>query len=460
MLTSQLHKLSIPFGPMYYFISKNSYSKNRSTKIEHSTCAGDELNPLFYFCVVITVMEKIKLGILREEKVPHDRRVPFTPEQCSVILKEFKNVEIYIQPCDYRCYTNQEYLDAGITVREDISGCDVLMGVKEVPKEKLVESKKYFFFSHTIKKQPHNRELLKTILKKNIQLIDYECLVDLHDNRVIGFGRFAGIVGAYNGLMAYGKKYNLFDLKPADHCYDKKEVFKQLEKANLPNIKIVVTGGGRVANGASETLGAMNIRKVTPYEFLNYTFREAIYVQLHSQDYYVAKDNSPFSAYEFHHHPDQFRCAFSDSTSFAAQTDLLIHCTFWDPRAEILFTKARMRDPDFRISVIADVTCDLNGSIPSTTQASTIEDKFYGYDPMIEKITEAFGKNAITIMAIDNLPCELPRDSSDGFGKHLIERVLPSLLGEDKDGLINRGTITSGGQLRERFSYLDDYIKD
>jgi hypothetical protein len=202
----------------------------------------------------------------------------------------------------------------------------------------------------------------------------------------------------------------------------------------------------------------MNIRKVTPYEFLNYTFREAVYVQLHSEDYYVAKDHSPFSPYDFHHNPENYRCTFSDNNSYASMTDLLIHCTYWDPKADVLFTKKRMRDPDFRISVIADVTCDMNGSIPSTTKATTIEDKFYGYEPMSEQIVAPFKREAITVMSIDNLPCELPRDASDGFGKHLIERVLPALFGKD-EGLIERATIAKDGKLTERFSYLSDYVK-
>ncbi|MFI5220405.1 MAG: NAD(P)-dependent oxidoreductase [Bacteroidia bacterium] len=403
-------------------------------------------------------MTLIKAGIIREEKIPHEKRVALTPDQCKLILQEYRNVEITVQPCDYRCYTNDEYTAAGIVLKEDVSHCDALFGIKEVPLAKLIPQKKYLFFSHTVKQQPHNRQILKTILDKKIQLIDYECMVDKNDNRVIGFGRFAGIVGAYNGLMAYGKKYNLFELKPAHLCHDKKELYAQTDQVRLPNIKIVVTGSGRVANGACETMGAMNIRRVTPYEFLNYTFREAVYTQLHSEDYYVAKDKSPFSAYEFHHHPEDFTCTFSDSNSYTTMCDLLIHCTYWDPRADILFTKSRMRDPDFRTSVIADVTCDLNGSIPSTTRLTTIENKFCGYDPITELMIDPFDKKAITMMAIDNLPCELPRDSSEGFGKHLFERVLPSLFGNDNDGLIERASITKDGKLTERFGYLKDYV--
>ncbi len=402
-------------------------------------------------------MKKIKLGIIREEKVPHDKRVPFTPEQCEQIIRDFPNVDLVVQPSEWRCFKQEEYESRGIAISEDMSDCDVLMGIKEVPADKLVPGKRYLFFSHTIKKQAHNRKLMQAFISKKITMIDYECLVDKNDNRIIGFGRYAGIVGAYNGIMAYGLRYGLFQLKPAHLSHDKKEIFQELKKISLPNIKIVITGGGRVANGACETMGAMNLRKVTPYEFLNYTFREPVYVQLHSEDFYESKDKSPYSSWDFHHHPESYRCYFSDPNSYAAVTDLLIHATFWDPGADILFSKARMRDPDFRISVIADVTCDMNGSIPSTTRTSKIDDKFYGYDPMTEEIVEPFKPSAITVMAVDNLPCELPRDASDGFGKHLLERVLPALLAQDKDHLLERASITADGKLMPRFQYLQEY---
>jgi len=402
-------------------------------------------------------MQEISLGLIREEKIPHDKRAAFTPAQCRLVMQEYPHVKIFIQPSGFRSFSDSEYKKEGVELSEDMSKCDILMGIKEVPPEILIPRKTYLFFSHTIKKQPHNQKLLKTVLEKKIRLIDYECLVDESDNRIIGFGRYAGIVGAYNAIMAYGLKYKLFELKPAHLSRDKKEIFRELEKATLPNIKIVVTGGGRVANGACETMGAMSMRKVTPYEFLNYTFREPVYVQLHSEHYYQSRDHSPFSNFDFHHRPEDFRCTFSDMNSFATMTDVLIHCSYWDPRAEKLFSKQRMRDPDFRISVIADISCDINGSIPSTTRTTTIENKFSGYDPITEKETDPFSKNAITSMAIDNLPCELPRDSSEGFGKHLIERVMPSLLGKDS-GLIDRATIARDGKLTERFSLLSDYV--
>lgn len=396
----------------------------------------------------------MKIGIIREGKVPHDKRVPFTPDQCVQILKNFPQTQIVVQPSPFRCYSDAEYLDAGITVDENISECDFLLGVKEVPVEELIPGKSYSFFSHTIKKQVHNKKLIRALLDKKITMVDYECLVDTEGNRVIGFGRFAGIVGAYNGIMGYGEMYKLFKLKPANESHDKKELFEGLSKIGIPNIKIIITGGGRVAHGAEETMGAMNIRKVTPYEFLNYSFREPVYVQLHSHDYHESTLKKPFSKFDFYNHPEQFISTFG---KYSTKCDVLIHCAFWDPKAPVLFTKKEMRDPGFHISMIADVTCDLNGSIPSTTKSTTIENKFYGYNPITESIEEPFKPGTITVMAIDNLPCELPRDASEGFGKHLFERVLPEIIGGDQRGLIKRATICKNGALMPRFEYLKEY---
>ncbi|MDQ3051036.1 MAG: NAD(P)-dependent oxidoreductase [Bacteroidota bacterium] len=396
----------------------------------------------------------MKIGIISEGKVPHDKRVTFTPDQINQLKTDFPGAEFVIQPSPYRCYSDHEYQQAGILLQEDMSDCDMLMGVKEVPNDQLLEGKQYSFFSHTIKKQPHNQHLIKALLAKKITMVDYECLVDTEGNRVIGFGRFAGIVGAYNGLMGYGEMYKLFKLKPAHLSHDKKELFNGLSQIGIPNIKIIITGGGRVAHGAEETMGAMNIRKVTPYEFLNYSFREPVYAQLHSHDYYEAKDGSPFSKFDFYNNPSEF---VSNFTRYAAKCDVLIHCAYWDPNAPTLFSTKQMSDPEFHISMIADVTCDLNGSIPSTTRATTIDDKFYGYNPITGEIEEPFRQGTITVMAIDNLPCELPRDASEGFGKHLMERVMPEVLGSDKSGMIERATICKAGKLMPRFEYLSDY---
>jgi len=395
-----------------------------------------------------------KIGIIKEGKTPPDRRVPFTPEQCKHIIEFFPGTEVVVQSSPVRTIKDEEYTKAGIKVVNDLNDCDIIFGIKEVPLKELIPNKKYFFFSHTIKKQPHNKELLQTILKNKIQLIDYECLTDEEFNRILGFGHYAGIVGAYNGILGYGLKYNLFKTKRAVECHDEKELTEELKNINLPNLKIIVTGNGRVANGAIELLGLLHIRRITPYEFTHYTFREPTYTQLDSFNYNERIDGTPWNWNDFLKYPEKFRSTFMKYTRWC---DLLIHCSFWDPRAPKLFSTEEMRSPNFGISVIADVACDINGSIPSTTKASTIAEPFYGYDLKTEKITEPFANNVITVMAVDNLPCELPRDASEDFGKELIDKVLPSLLVQDETNLIERGSITKDGKLMERFSYLNDY---
>ncbi len=399
-------------------------------------------------------MSHLRIGVLREEKVPHDLRVPLTPLECSELLRQYPDIELFIQPSPIRCYADDEYAAFGLTIQEDVSSCDILLGVKEVPAAKLIPGKKYLFFSHTVKKQPHNQQLMKALIEKKIEMIDYETLTDHEHNRIIGFGRYAGIVGAYNGIRAYGRRYDLFHIKPAYKCRDRAELEEELKRVKLPNIKIIVTGGGRVANGVIETLGALKIRKVTAYEFLHHSFREPVYAQLHSKDYHDAIDGSSWTLKDFYEHPENYFSTFKPFTKWA---DLLITAHFWDPRSPKLFTEDDMRSPGFHIAVIADITCDINGSVPSTIKSSTIAEPFYGYNPHTGKIETAFSKSAITVMAVDNLPCELPRDSSDGFGRDLVERVLPALIDGDPEGIIKRAAICKEGNLCPAFEYLSDY---
>lgn len=399
-------------------------------------------------------MQKIKIGVLREEKNPPDKRVPLTPLICSELTRRYTNIDIVVQPSKIRCYGDEEYTAFGVTLQEDLSDCDVLMGVKEVPSEKLIANKKYFFFSHTIKKQAHNRKLMKALIDKKVQMIDYETLTDKHHNRIIGFGRYAGVVGAYNGILGYGLKYDLFRLKPAHLCRDRAEMEEELKRVKLPNIKIALTGGGRVANGVIETLSALRIRKVTADEFLTMSFREPVYCQLNPRDYVERPNDHNFDLNDFFKNPEHFISKFG---AFTKVTDLYMSAHYWDPRSPKMFNEADMDQPDFRMSVIADITCDVDGSVPTTIRSSTITQPFYGYNIKEHKEDLPFNKDTICIMAVDNLPCELPRDSSDDFGKDLTERVLPYLFEKDEDKVIERATICKDGKLTEYFSYLKDY---
>jgi len=400
-------------------------------------------------------MKSIKLGIIREGKTPPDKRVPFTPAQAEEIEQRYPHVKVIVQHSSVRAFKDTEYSDLGLEVKEDLSDCDVLMGIKEVQIPDLIANKTYLFFSHTIKKQPYNKKLLQEILKKNIQLIDYETLKDKLGNRLVAFGRFAGIVGAYNGLLTYGKRYNKFVLRRAFECFDINDLKIELRKVELPPIKIVLTGAGRVAKGAMETLDTAGIRKVSIDDYLSKTFDGPVYVQLSSADYHVRKEGGHFNRDEFHKNPERYNSTFN---RFTKVTDILLAGAYWNPKAPVLFTKEDMQQPEFRIKVIADITCDINGSVPSTVRASTIVDPLYDYDPFSETDKPALSSDKhITVMAVDNLPCELPRSASEEFGRDLIDRILPALVIRDVDGVIKRGTITKDHQLAENFIYLSDY---
>lgn len=399
----------------------------------------------------------IKIGLIKEGKNPPDKRVAFTPLQAEEIQQRFPKVKVICQQSEFRCFKDSEYAKLGIEVKSDVGDCDILMGIKEVPIDLLVDNKTYLFFSHTIKKQPYNRKLLQAILKKNIRLIDYEGLKDTQGNRLVAFGRFAGIVGAYNGLWTYGKRYQLFSLRRAFECFDINDLKLEIRNIVLPPVKIVLTGAGRVAKGAMETLDTAGIRKVSPTDFISRDFMEPVYVQLSSADYHERIEGGHFNREEFHKHPERYKSLFS---VFSKEADILLAGAYWNPKAPVLFTKDDMKLPGFKIKVIADITCDINGSIPSTKRASTIPDPLFDYDPQTDSVFPALSNESyITTMAVDNLPCELPRSASEEFGRDLIDRILKPLLVNDKEGIIKRGTVADQGMLTKEFNYLDDYVK-
>ncbi len=401
-------------------------------------------------------MQSICIGLIREGKIPPDKRVPFTPFQVEEIHQRFPHVKVVVEESPVRAFQDREYRALDIEVSADMTKCDILMGIKEVPIDRLIPDKTYLFFSHTIKKQPHNRRLLQEILKRNIRLIDYEALKDKLGNRLVAFGRFAGLVGAYNGLWTYGRRFGLFSMKRAYECFDVNDLKLELRKINLPPIKIILTGSGRVGHGAMETLDSAGIRKVSVDDFLNNTFNEPVYVQLGSADYHVRKGGGHFNRDEFHKHPEHYDSTFLRFTRVA---DMLIAGAYWNPAAPVLFTRQDMLSAEFKIKVIADITCDIGGSIPSTKRASRIDDPIYDYDAATDTVQPPLSSEKfVTVMAIDNLPCELPRNASEEFGRDLLDKILPALLVEDSEGIIERATIAKNGKLTEAFAYLQDYV--
>jgi saccharopine dehydrogenase (NAD+, L-lysine-forming) len=399
----------------------------------------------------------MKIGIIREEKFPRDSRVPLTPSQCKFLTERNPDIQVVVQPCKYRCFTNEEFIYQGVALQEDLSDCDVLLGVKEVPVDFLLAGKTYVFFSHVIKKQPHNRKMLQHIIKHNIRLIDWECMKDKKGKRVIAFGRWAGIVGAYHAIRMIGFRTSRFRLRQMIDCLNFAEAQKELEKLDLPNWKIVLTGTGRVSEGAAFMLDVLGIKKVSPYNFCYNEFEEPVYTQLASADMYHREGFEKFDADDYHLHPQEYKSNFYPFTKAA---DVMINGIYWDKRIPVFFTKEQMREKDFRIKIISDITCDVapDSSVPSTLYASSIADPYYGYNANTGELTQTFQPESIDVMAIDNLPNELPRDASEDFGNMIISRIIPQLQQQENSEMIHGATIARDGSLNEPYKYLADYV--
>ena len=398
----------------------------------------------------------VKIGIIKEGKNPPDKRVALSPSQCEYILNNYPDVEVFVQASDIRKFKDEEYQKLGVAVVDSVEDCDILIGVKEVPIEQLIPNKKYLFFSHTFKEQPYNRELLKAVLDKNIQLIDWEVIKDKKGRRLIAFGRYAGIVGCYNGFLAYGKKSGAYSLKPAHQCDDRADMEAQLVNVKLPNnFKIVITGHGRVDAGAMEIIEKLNLKEVDSPEFLAQDFNEPVFTQLAVDEYNAKADGSSFSKRDFYNDPLNFLSTFNQYASIA---DIYIACLYWDSAAPFIFTRANAKAKDWKIQVVADISCDIDCAIASTLRPSTIADPLYGYNPITESEDDYMKEGVIGVMAVDNLPCELPLDASVDFGEMFLEHVLEPLTGDDPDNIIGRASETLNGELTEHFAYLGDYV--
>jgi saccharopine dehydrogenase (NAD+, L-lysine forming) len=394
-----------------------------------------------------------RIGLIKEGKIPADNRVALTPAQCKWIHKNSEQVRIIAQSSDTRCFTDREYQSAGVEVKEDISDCDILLGIKEVPVAQLVPGKTYLFFSHTKKKQPHNQPLLRAILDKKIRLVDYECLEHEDGQRIIGFGFFAGVVGAHNGMMAYGNRTGLFKLDRVYKQRSFRELIHNYFGVRLPNVKIAVTGSGRVAHGILEIMNLMGIHEVEPDDYLKRRFSYPVYTQLKGADLYRHKTTGQYNRTAFHDNPEQFDCIF---LPYASQTDILMNGIYWDKNVPRLFEAKDVPSDNFIIQTIADITDDTNGSVPINLGDQTIEDPVYGVDKNTLQKTEAYRAGSIDVMAVGNLPNELPRDASRYFGEQLIKHVLEDLVGNSSD-IIERATMTNNGKLTKYFDYLQDY---
>ncbi len=409
-----------------------------------------------YLRAKFSTQRNMKFGIIKERKNPPDKRVVFSPKKLQEFKNTFPEASIKVESSDVRVFSNAEYKNVGVAVVDDVSECDVLIGVKEVPLDALIPNKKYFFFSHTIKKADYNRKLLQEVLKKNIVLYDHETIMKENGARLIGFGRYAGIVGAYNGFRAFGLKNETFSLSKAENLVDQKALIAELNTIELPKIKILLTGTGKVALGAQEMLDAMNIKRVSIASYLNDVFDEAVYCLIDVLDYNKRIDGQILPRKDFYNYPENYTSNFM---RFAKVTDFFIAGHFFGDGSPFLFTREDVKSVDFNIKYVADISCDIDGPVATTIRSSTIADPIYGYHAATESEIDYMNEDAIVVMAVDNLPSELPRDASEGFGALFLEHVIPAFYNDDEDGILSRAKMTnSDGTLADRYGYLQNYV--
>lgn len=395
------------------------------------------------------------IGLIKEGKIPADTRVALTPAQCKWLQQKYADIKIIVQPCTTRCFNDREYTAAGIEISDNLEQCNLLLGIKEVPKDQLIPDKTYMFFSHTKKKQPHNQQLMQAMVNKKLTLIDYECLEHEDGQRILGFGFFAGIVGAHNGMMAYGNRTGKYNMGRVGDRKDYKDLINSYFELKLPNVKIALTGSGRVSSGILEILNLLDVKEVETVDYLKREFEYPVFVHLKSADLYEHKINKTYSREDFHKNPSAYNCKFRP---FVFQTDILMNGTYWDKNVPPLFSWQDMLQPGFRIQTIADVSDDAFGGVPCNLGDSTIDDPVYGVDPVSRQMIAPYQKSGVDVMAVGNLPNELPRDASMYFGDQLIKFVLEDLI-KSGSPMIERATILKQGKLTDRFNYLSDYAR-
>ena len=395
------------------------------------------------------------LGLIKEGKVPSDNRVALTPKQCKWLLEQHPDWDILVESSATRCYKDIEYQREGIKVVEDISSADILLGIKEVPKTQLIPNKTYLFFSHTKKAQSFNQALFHTMMDKQITLIDYECLEHEDGQRLIGFGFFAGIVGAHNGIMAYGNRTKEFTLGRVKDVKDYMELIHTYFGLKLPPIKIAVTGSGRVAHGILEIMNLMDVQQVEPDEFKTRTYPYPVYVHLKGKDLYKRKDNGSYERNDFHNHPENYECLFKE---YLPYTKILMNGVYWEKGIPPLFTLEELKDENSVLTTIADITDDAFGSVPCNLGDATSDDPIYGVQLDSCEKCNPYNYNCVDIMAVGNLPNELPRDASRFFGEQLIKYVLGDLV-KGGNPIIEKATMLNKGKLTDYYNYLAEYAQ-
>ena len=405
------------------------------------------------------------ISIIREARVD-ENRAPLTPNQIKTLTNKFPNLQVFVQPSKKRCFKDEDYSKVGAKVKEDISSSDIIFGVKEVEIATLIENKTYLFFSHTTKVQKdvnqvsqdkaiiYKKELLREVIKRKITLIDYENIRETSGKgyRYLGFGRFAGIVGCYNTLNLYIKLQQEQSLPRAFEINSYEKIKELISKQNFNKLKILQTGRGNVAKGAMEVLKHANIKQISVNDYLNKKYNEAVFCNISTREYVERNDGKDYSVQDYTSNPHEYK---SKIKNYLFDTDMLITGHYWEPKFPKLFYPNQINEFK-RLKIIGDITCDINGAVPTTIRSTSIAKPYYSINTNSMKEID-LGNEGIAVMAVDNLPSELPHEASEEFGKSTMSEVLPYLIDKD-DGRINRATTASKGRFCPSFSYLENFI--
>ncbi len=431
-----------------------------------------------------------KVGIRYEDKYVMERRIALVPDHVKQLIE--KGIDIEVVRSSKRIFNDDEFKDAGADIVDEVTDSQVVLGVKEMPIGYFKEGKAYIFFSHTIKGQSYNMPLLKNMMDSKITLIDYEKIADESGKRLIFFGRFAGLAGMINSLWSLGQRWNVQGLENCflkikqTHKYNSlveakaviKEVGDFIAENGLPQsvspLVVGITGYGNVANGAKEILDLLPIEEISPDELIELKNRKDIsnkkvYVVVFKEEHLSKplEEGKDFDLQEYYNHPERFESQFEQ---YIPHMTILMNCMYWDDNYPRIVTKEYLKglfaDGNPKLSVVGDVTCDPDGSIECTHKGTEIEDPVFVYNPATGEPTMGFNGDGLLIMAVDILPSELPRESSQTFSDALIG-FMPKIASADYNNSfedldipaeIKRATILHKGELTPDYKYLEEYL--
>jgi len=402
-----------------------------------------------------------------------------------------KKLDIIVQTSDKRIFTDEEYIEAGAKIARDLKKCSVIFGVKEMPLAFFEPGKTYVFFAHVVKGQKHNMPMLKKMMELKCNLIEYEKVVDEQGKRLIFFGRYAGMAGMINSLWAMGLRLkelgytsNLLKLKQAHHYHSLVEARNDIsavgqliaENGILRDLRPFVigfTGYGNVSQGAQEILGLLPVKEISPEKLLGLHHRRKLpdnivyKVIFKEEDLFERIDGSPFDLHDYYSNPLNFRSKFE---KYVPHLSMLINCIYWDKRYPRILTKEYLKrlyaKGSPKLTVIGDISCDVEGSVECTLKPTEIDDPIYTYDPETGSIAMGHKGPGMLMMAVDILPAEIPRDSSDGFADVLVNFVKPIAdadFDEHYDDLdlpkpIKKALVLHKGELTPEYKYMEEYL--